>query len=73
MTTSHSGAAAARLRLGTAPDSWGDRQAALDKTRRVAELTSALGGRDVVFVPGPGYRDDTDPRYTVAAGQEVGR
>jgi inosose dehydratase len=126
MTTSNSGRAAARLRLGTAPDSWGvwfaddpaqtpwqrfldevvtagyewvelgpygylptdpgrlgdelsrrglkvaggtvhgvgglhhaaDWPAALDKTRRVAALTSALGGRDLVFVPVPGYRDD---------------
>ena len=35
-----------------------DWPAALEKTRRVAELTSALGGRDLVFVPVPGYRDD---------------
>ena len=154
MTTSNSGAAAARLRLGTAPDSWGvwfaddpaqtpwqrfldevvtagyewvelgpygylptdpqrlgeelsrrglnvaggtvhgvgrlhnaaDWQAAVDKTRRVAELTSALGGRDVVFVPVPGYRDDDtgaflepaelDPegwRTLVRASDELGK
>ena len=37
--------------------------AALDKTRRVAELTSALGGRHLVFVPVPGYRDDNTGAY----------
>src|SRR5919199_2086947 len=34
-----------------------DWEAAVDKTRRVAALTSALGGQHVVFVPVPGYRD----------------
>ena len=29
------------------------------ETRKVAELTAALGGRHLVFVPVPGYRDDT--------------
>ena len=37
--------------------------AALEKTRHVAELTSSLGGRDVVFVPVPGYRDDSTGAY----------
>jgi inosose dehydratase len=35
-----------------------DWPAALEKTRRVAALTSALGGQHIVFVPVPGYRDD---------------
>jgi len=33
------------------------------KTRKVAELTAAVGGRHVVFVPVPGYRDDTTGEY----------
>src|SRR5207244_5594650 len=37
--------------------------AALDKTRRVAELTSALGGRHLVLVPVLGYRDDNTGAY----------
>jgi inosose dehydratase len=36
---------------------------ALDKTRRVAELTGALGGQHIVFVPVPGYRDDNTGAY----------
>jgi inosose dehydratase len=40
-----------------------DWPAALDKSRRVAELTSALGARDLVFVPVPGYRDDNTGAY----------
>jgi inosose dehydratase len=40
-----------------------DWPAALDKTRRVAELTRALGGPDLVFVPVPGYRDDNTGAY----------
>jgi inosose dehydratase len=35
-----------------------DWAAAVDKTRKVAALTSVLGGQHVVFVPVPGYRDD---------------
>nr|WP_231956922.1 MULTISPECIES: TIM barrel protein [unclassified Actinoplanes] len=42
-------------------------------TRRVAALTRAVGGRDVVFVPVPGYRDDATGGYlepaTLGAGQ----
>jgi inosose dehydratase len=34
------------------------------KTRKVAELTSALGGKHVVFVLVPGYRDDNTGAYT---------
>jgi inosose dehydratase len=36
-------------------DDWPD---ILHYTRRVADLTAALGARHVVFVPVPGYRDD---------------
>src|SRR5262245_63051598 len=35
----------------------------LDVTRRVAELTAALGARHLVFVPVPGYRDDKTGAY----------
>jgi inosose dehydratase len=41
--------------------------AAVDKTRHVAELTSALGGHDLVFVPVPGYRDDNTGGYVEPA------
>jgi len=40
-----------------------DWPAIVDKTRRVARLTAAVGGRHVVFVPVPGYRDDTTGAY----------
>ena len=40
-----------------------DWPAILEKTRKVAELTAAVGGRHVVFVPVPGYRDDTTGAY----------
>ncbi len=33
------------------------------KTRAVAELTAAVGGRHLVFVPVPGYRDDATGAY----------
>jgi inosose dehydratase len=36
---------------------------AVDKTRKVASLTSALGGQHVVFVPVPGYRDDVSGAF----------
>jgi inosose dehydratase len=35
----------------------------LDQTRRVAALTAALGAQHVIFVPVPGYRDDTSGAY----------
>ena len=41
----------------------GDWPAIEAKTRRVAELTAAVGGRHVVFVPVPGYRDDITGAY----------
>ena len=33
------------------------------QTRKVAELTQAMGARHLVFVPVPGYRDDTTGAY----------
>ena len=44
-----------------------DWPAALEKTRRVAELTRALGGHDLVFVPVPGYRDDNTGAFVEPA------
>ena len=41
----------------------GDWPAILAKTRRVAELTAAVGGRHLIFVPVPGYRDDATGAY----------
>jgi inosose dehydratase len=41
----------------------GDLATILDRTRPVAALTAALGARDVVFVPVPGYRDDVTGAY----------
>jgi inosose dehydratase len=45
----------------------GDFPAIVKKTRKVAELTSALGARHVVFVLVPGYRDDETGAYTEPA------
>jgi inosose dehydratase len=42
------------------PEDWA---VAVDKTRSVAALTSALGGQHVVFVPVPGYRDDVSGAF----------
>jgi inosose dehydratase len=42
----------------------GDFPAIVEGTRRVAELTSALGAKHVVFVLVPGYRDDKTGGYT---------
>ena len=41
----------------------GDWPAIEAKTRKVAELTAAVGGRHLVFVPVPGYRDDSTGAY----------
>ena len=41
----------------------GDWPAIEAKTRKVAELTAAVGGRHLIFVPVPGYRDDTTGAY----------
>jgi inosose dehydratase len=48
----------------------GDWPAILAKTRKVAELTAAVGGRHLVFVPVPGYRDDTTGAYLEPAELE---
>ncbi|HST67036.1 MAG TPA: TIM barrel protein [Mycobacteriales bacterium] len=40
-----------------------DWPAIVAKTRAVAALTAAVGGRHVVFVPVPGYRDDVTGAY----------
>jgi inosose dehydratase len=40
-----------------------DYPAILDKTLRVAALTAAMGAEHVIFVPVPGYRDDTTGAY----------
>ena len=59
-----------RVTGGTAGGAGGphkDFAAVLAETRRVAELTRAVGGADVVFVPVPGYRDDRTGGYLEAA------
>jgi inosose dehydratase len=53
------GTVAGHSRLHRADD-WPD---LLDATRKVAELTSAVGGKHVIFVPVPGYRDDKTGAY----------
>jgi inosose dehydratase len=40
-----------------------DFAAVLAETRKVAELTAALGARHLIFVPVPGYRDDATGAY----------
>ena len=49
------------------PEDW---PSIVDKTRRVAELTAAVGGRHVIFVPVPGYRDDATGAYLEPAELE---
>ena len=41
-------------------------------TRQVAELTAAVGGEHVIFVPVPGYRDDTTGTYLEKAELDAG-
>jgi inosose dehydratase len=48
---------------------WPDIAAA---TRKVTELTVAVGARNVIFVPVPGYRDDTTGAYTGPAELDGG-
>jgi inosose dehydratase len=50
----------------------GDWPDILAATRRVAALTAALGARHVVFVPVPGYRDDTTGAYLEPAALDTG-
>ena len=40
-----------------------DFAAVLAETRKVAELTTALGAKHLIFVPVPGYRDDVTGAY----------
>jgi inosose dehydratase len=42
------------------PGDWPD---IVRRTRQVAGLTAAVGGQHVIFVPVPGYRDDTTGAY----------
>jgi inosose dehydratase len=42
----------------------------LAETRRVAELTAAMDAKHVIFVPVPGYRDDTTGAYLEPAALE---
>ncbi len=42
-------------------------------TRQVSELTAAVGGRHVIFVPVPGYRDDKTGAYLEAAELDDGQ
>lgn len=44
-----------------------DFKAVVERTRNVASLTSALGAKHVIFVPTPGYRNDTTGEYTEPA------
>jgi inosose dehydratase len=45
----------------------GDWPDILGATRKVAELTAALGAEHLIFVPVPGYRDDQTGAYTEPA------
>ena len=42
-------------------------------TRQVAELTAAVGGRHVIFVPVPGYRDDKTGAFLEPAELDAGQ
>jgi inosose dehydratase len=44
-----------------------DFDAVMAETRKVAELTAALGAKNLIFVPVPGYRDDVTGAYHQAA------
>jgi inosose dehydratase len=47
------------------PQDW---PAIVARTRKVASLTAAVGGRHLVFVPVPGYRDDATGAHLEPAG-----
>jgi inosose dehydratase len=49
----------------------GDWPAIRQATTRVAELTAAVGGRHLVFVPVPGYRDDKTGAYLEPAALDA--
>src|SRR3954452_16136688 len=51
----------------------GDFDAIVTATRKVAELTQAVGCRHVVFVPVPGYRDDVTGAYLEPAELDEGQ
>jgi inosose dehydratase len=42
-------------------------------TRQVCELTAAVGGKHVIFVPVPGYRDDNTGAYLEPAELDAGQ
>ena len=48
-----------------------DWPAIVARTRAVAALTAAVGGRHLVFVPVPGYRDDATGAYLEPAGLDA--
>ena len=52
------------------PDDWPD---IARITRQVAELTAAVGGRHVIFVPVPGYRDDKTGAFLEPAELDAGQ
>ncbi|GAA2629299.1 TIM barrel protein [Paractinoplanes durhamensis] len=45
--------------------------AVVEATRKVAALTAAVGGENVIFVPVPGYRDDVTGAYLEAAALDA--
>jgi inosose dehydratase len=51
----------------------GDWPAIVRITRQVSELTAAVGGRHVIFVPVPGYRDDKTGAYLEPAELDAGQ
>ena len=52
------------------PDDWPD---ITRITRQVAELTAAVGGRHVIFVPVPGYRYDKTGAFLEPAELDAGQ
>lgn len=44
----------------------------LERTRNVAALTAAMGAKHVIFVPTPGYRDDSTGAFTEPAELSTG-
>jgi inosose dehydratase len=49
-----------------------DLEAIIGQTRRVASLTAEVGGKHLIFVPVPGYRDDTTGAYLEPAELDSG-
>jgi inosose dehydratase len=50
-----------------------DFDSVVEATRTVAELTAAVGGENVVFVPVPGYRDDVTGAYLEGSVLDAGQ